>query len=311
MTELSPEAKRLLETAREEFSPTDQRVANVRSALELRIHLARGAGGASGGSTGWMGWSASHVVGLALVAIGFTTAVGMFATRRPNAAAPIAPSTTLSARRQAESRPDSTVRSLQPQPTAGSVQAPPIGLQRMAVAGKPRAIAQAPHSSIAANTHEAQALHSSRGPSRSRAERGGSGTDRSVSNLKDPGPASTEVAAARDNPTETPVAGDQVRPVADNSLAREIALLRNARAALDQHDPKRALAMADEHAALFANGTMRQEQLATRVLALCALKRQAEATAAKRELERIAPRSPHLMQIGTSCAAEGRPGGMK
>jgi ATP/maltotriose-dependent transcriptional regulator MalT len=88
---------------------------------------------------------------------------------------------------------------------------------------------------------------------------------------------------------------------ADDSLAREIALLRRARAALGQHDAQAALTLANEHADTFPSGRLRQERVAVRVLALCALGRVADARAATQELERIAPRSPHLMRIRMSC----------
>src|SRR5262249_27210808 len=95
---------------------------------------------------------------------------------------------------------------------------------------------------------------------------------------------------------------EQTPPRPTDALALEIALLRDARAALQRHDARKALALTEEYAERFANGTMRQEQIATRALALCALGRRADAIAAKRELERIAPRSPHLMQLRASCA---------
>lgn len=90
----------------------------------------------------------------------------------------------------------------------------------------------------------------------------------------------------------------------DDSLSQEIALLRSARAALDRRDAARALALLDQHRALYPLGTLQQEQLVTRVLALCVLGRDSEARAAARELKRAAPRSPHLARIRASCAGE-------
>jgi hypothetical protein len=88
--------------------------------------------------------------------------------------------------------------------------------------------------------------------------------------------------------------------VAD-SLAEEVRLLRDARAALDRGDPSRALVSLDAHASRFLHGTLYEERLATRVLALCAMGRIEAARVAAEELERAAPRSPHLGRVRASC----------
>jgi hypothetical protein len=87
-------------------------------------------------------------------------------------------------------------------------------------------------------------------------------------------------------------------------LAPELALLRDARAALDRHDPQTALSLLDRHAQRYPAGTLQQERLATRALALCALGRGAEAAAAARELARVAPGSPYLASVRAACSAE-------
>jgi len=83
-----------------------------------------------------------------------------------------------------------------------------------------------------------------------------------------------------------------------------LALLRRARTALDRRDAHTALSLAKQHAARFPRGTLRQERMATQILALCGLQRTEEARVLARELERVAPRSPHLMQIRASCVTE-------
>jgi len=90
----------------------------------------------------------------------------------------------------------------------------------------------------------------------------------------------------------------------NDSLSGEIALLRKARAALDRRDAAEALAMLDRYKARYPMGTLQQEQLATRVLALCLQGRYSVARAFARELERTAPQSPHLARIRASCVAE-------
>jgi hypothetical protein len=115
--------------------------------------------------------------------------------------------------------------------------------------------------------------------------------------------AEQQAADAPRAPEEETVAALAPAPVND-SLAGELALLRRARSALDRRDADAALALAKQHAARYPRGTLRQERLATQVLALCGLRRTEEARVLARELERVAPRSPHLMRIRASCVTE-------
>lgn len=88
----------------------------------------------------------------------------------------------------------------------------------------------------------------------------------------------------------------------DDSLAREVSLLRAARAALDGGHAEQALTLLQRHALLWPRGVLAEERLATQVFAMCALGRIAEAAAKARELEGLAPHSPHLARVRTSCA---------
>jgi hypothetical protein len=81
--------------------------------------------------------------------------------------------------------------------------------------------------------------------------------------------------------------------------------MARARQALQEHDPARSLSLLDDYAAKFPQGVLREEQLATRVLALCALGRDAAAKKVREELERMAPHSPQLGRLRISCAADG------
>jgi hypothetical protein len=110
-----------------------------------------------------------------------------------------------------------------------------------------------------------------------------------------PAPVTTQPAAAA-------AMAPQAAEIAD-SLAEEVRLLRAARAALDRAEPSRALASLDEHGSHFPRGTLYEERLATRVLALCAMGRVDAARLAAQELERAAPRSPHLGRVRASCIA--------
>jgi hypothetical protein len=93
-------------------------------------------------------------------------------------------------------------------------------------------------------------------------------------------------------------------PEADDSLGPELALLREARAALDRKDPRTALRLLNRHAQRYPTGTLQQERLAARALALCALGRSSEASAAVHELARVAPGSPYLANVRAGCHAE-------
>ena len=90
-----------------------------------------------------------------------------------------------------------------------------------------------------------------------------------------------------------------------DTLVPEIALMRRAESALAGGDPSDALELLNEHAATFPHGALAEEREATRILALCALGRTAEARTAARRFERAAPRSIHLPRIHASCAGAG------
>jgi hypothetical protein len=93
------------------------------------------------------------------------------------------------------------------------------------------------------------------------------------------------------------------RPEVNDSLPEEVNMLRDARAALDRGDARRALAILDAHEARFSRGTLYEERLASRVQALCASGQTDAARRAAEELERAAPRSPHLTRVRASCVA--------
>jgi hypothetical protein len=97
-----------------------------------------------------------------------------------------------------------------------------------------------------------------------------------------------------------------VSPAQDN-LAGEVAALSAARLALHQGDAGRSLSILDAYAALHPRGTLEEERLATRILALCALGRSSAARAAAQSLERLAPSSPQWVTIDASCAGRGTP----
>jgi hypothetical protein len=116
-----------------------------------------------------------------------------------------------------------------------------------------------------------------------------------------------EVRARAEAPTTAPdVTGARAEePAPSNGAATldaELALVRRARAALNDGRPEEALAALDEHASRFPSGVLAEDRSAQRVLALCAL---ARPDAAREEGQRFFldyPRSPHVAAIRSSCA---------
>ena len=88
-----------------------------------------------------------------------------------------------------------------------------------------------------------------------------------------------------------------------DSLAEEVRLLRDARSALDRGEAAQALRVLNDHEKRFQRGTLYEERLATRVQALCALGLVDGARSTAQQLERAAPRSPHLARVRASCIA--------
>jgi hypothetical protein len=103
-------------------------------------------------------------------------------------------------------------------------------------------------------------------------------------------------AAAAALPTEDP-------------LSAETRRLREAHGALQGGDPERALSLLDEQSAAYAQGELREERAAARVLALCNLGRIDEAKAAADRFLRDNPRSPLSDRIRKGCPDPAAPVG--
>lgn len=119
-----------------------------------------------------------------------------------------------------------------------------------------------------------------------------------------------DVDAAR-VPRRGPAAAPAARPPVPaassraDRLAEEIALLRQAQAALRSGNPSRSLSLLDQHARRFPHGVLSQESTVTRVQALCALGRTGEARALYARLAGASPDSPHLAALRHACPALG------
>jgi len=105
------------------------------------------------------------------------------------------------------------------------------------------------------------------------------------------------VAPAPVAPIVTPIP-----PPAPDPLLAELGLLRQAQQALRDGSARRALELAEKHAALYPRSQLALERGALRVFAFCALGRKADARALATELLAAAPRSPLRTSLEESCA---------
>ena len=87
-----------------------------------------------------------------------------------------------------------------------------------------------------------------------------------------------------------------------NALNQELMFLSRAQASLSAGDAARALALLDEHATTYPNGALREERMAARVFALCALGKQEEARAEAQQFVSMAPRSPLAARVRGACS---------
>ncbi len=126
-------------------------------------------------------------------------------------------------------------------------------------------------------------------------------TNATSSNVADlPEPAASGVG---NTPNPTPDRAES-RPLATrharDRLAEEVALLSRAEKALQAGKPGLALEALNEHERQFGSGLLKEERIAARVQALCALGRTAEANA---QLAQLSPKSLHGEQSPQACRA--------
>jgi hypothetical protein len=90
-------------------------------------------------------------------------------------------------------------------------------------------------------------------------------------------------------------------PTEQSTLEAELALLRDAKKALNDGDANRCLALLDDHQKRFPSGVLGEESAATRVLALCSAGRTTEATVAAKDFLGRYPKSPSAPRVRSSC----------
>ena len=117
-------------------------------------------------------------------------------------------------------------------------------------------------------------------------------------------PALTPPPAAALSPAPSPTIATALTTEtasAPSSLDAEIALVRDARAALRGGDAARALALLDEHTRRFSRGALAEDCDAERIYALCALGRSSEARSLASRFLTSHPASPHGASVRASC----------
>jgi hypothetical protein len=116
-------------------------------------------------------------------------------------------------------------------------------------------------------------------------------------------PVSAPIAnPAQNKPVQTIAASPKITTTAPAlQTGAEAELLQRAQEAL-KVDPNRALALLNEHAQRFPNGTLAEERDAARVLALCGAGRQEDAAIAGAAFLSAHPDSPLASRVRSSCA---------
>lgn len=105
-----------------------------------------------------------------------------------------------------------------------------------------------------------------------------------------PAPREVEAPVAPGSPTEV------------DELRAEMALVREARQALQADRPAGALEVLDAHARAFPEGQMREDRAVLRIEALCAVGKGPQARAEAKQFLRAFPRSAHAERVRATCA---------
>jgi hypothetical protein len=283
MSDLSPQARALLEASAEGDDPSAADRARIRSALALRIGTGALVGGGIATASSSVGAAviAAKVV-KALVVMGLVFGAGALpwgdAERQDETVAVTTPAGGFVEREAFEHEPPPRVA-----PTAAAfAEDPVVELEAVdAMAPAPAApLASAPVASVA-----------------------GTSTNGTSTNGTSPGATSTGATSTRATARASGATGAE-EPTAQEPSAEDLdaetALLRRARVAIRNGDVGAALAILAQHAGEFPKGQLRNEREALRVLALCRAGKTAEAKEAATPF--LAGNSPLAVRIRESCA---------
>lgn len=287
MSELSPTARRLAKTAREDaLDPADK--ARLRAALAAKIAFvppkAPPSPPAASPTTGLLTGKAI----LAGTTIGVVAFVGGFFAGRNSVAVPALPPPAPIATSAPSAPPPPMPLTMEEPPKPAASSATPREEPTILAARPDSTISNAlpaPLTSAPPKTSPVSAPRPVRHPDPIEEE------------------APIEVAPAPSASAAIDRVANSEPPAAHNStLSAEMALLREAEAAMNGGDPSRALARLDDLGARYPRGQLREERLAARVFALCAAGRAKEARAEAEQLLREVPGSMHAARIRASCA---------
>jgi hypothetical protein len=123
-----------------------------------------------------------------------------------------------------------------------------------------------------------------------------------VNTLPNVASAATTSQAVKRPAASTPSLPQGAPATDSDTLEKEARVLADARTASRYHDEARALALLDEHARMFPNGWLANEREAERILVLCRMGRQAEATRAGAVFLEGRPKGPLTQRVEMSCA---------
>jgi hypothetical protein len=114
--------------------------------------------------------------------------------------------------------------------------------------------------------------------------------------------AATEAAPARSEVLAGPAPSAVASAKGAAPLREELEILQAAHEAMRAGDKERALALLDAHAARFKDGSLKDERMAARAIALCAAGRDTEARAAVAEFLNEVKGSPLEQRVRAACA---------
>lgn len=266
MSKLSPEFKQLIATARASFTPDERALTTLRASLQTQFDRASGSSAARDVSDAPLDWDA-HMPRRALI----TRWVGVIVL------AAIGGSMALIGGERA--RPGT--------PTPAPVEVTPP--RARTVPTRTDAPQQQRSAAVRPKTPQPQFLPPHATPG-SRAPARVAPHGRPEASVAPRAPAAPVSLAHLDS--------------SEDPLEQELKVLRASRAALDRGDAAQAVALLDQHDLRFPRGPLRQERLATRVLALCALGNQRDARATASELLQLAPHAPYMTRLRRSCVSD-------
>jgi hypothetical protein len=278
MSELSPDARDLIDTVGTADGPSAGDRKRIRAALFSAIaagttvaastQVALGAHAGAGIAKAAVHGEIAAGTGLAALTGKGTMAVALWFIAGGAAGTAVATPVALYTE-----RPEPAVVEPAPAARAGERTAPP-------------AVAIARPTPVAANeTPRAEAAQRVAEPARATRD----SADESAAILKDRSQPQPRLAAPANSPSAP-------------SLATEVRLLKSAQRELSAANASASLALLDEHARLYPDGALKAERLAARVFALCKLGHVEQAREVAREFLRVAEGSPLVPRVLASCA---------